>query len=99
MTDRVRSLERETVLDQLGAVSPAFVAGPGRPIGALDRAVLEAWARWAQRFGIVERRPDVGAMFVPRYANAGDPRSSSGGRRARTSSRAAAPAFVKPMWM
>jgi NitT/TauT family transport system substrate-binding protein/putative hydroxymethylpyrimidine transport system substrate-binding protein len=43
---------------QLDAVLPLF-----RPAVTLDRAVLEAWARFDQAIGIVKRRPDVGAAF------------------------------------
>jgi ABC-type nitrate/sulfonate/bicarbonate transport system substrate-binding protein len=72
LTDRVRSLERTEVLEQLQAVGPAFTAGRARP-GALDEDRLRAWARWSARFGITERPTDVGAAFVTRYANdAGD---------------------------
>jgi ABC-type nitrate/sulfonate/bicarbonate transport system substrate-binding protein len=69
LTDRVRSLDREPLLAQLQAVSPAFGAR-GRPPGSLDPARLQAWARWSARFGITERPVDVGAAFVTRYANA-----------------------------
>jgi NitT/TauT family transport system substrate-binding protein/putative hydroxymethylpyrimidine transport system substrate-binding protein len=44
---------------QLKAVSPAF-----RPPLRLDRPVLERWADWDKRFGILKRRPDVGRTFV-----------------------------------
>jgi hypothetical protein len=29
----------------------------------LDRAVLDRWARFDERFGILQRRPDVGRLF------------------------------------
>ena len=46
------------VRDQLRAVAPAF-----RPALVLDRERLEAWGRWDARFGILKRRPDIGAAF------------------------------------
>ena len=60
-------LEREAILAQLRAVQGAFKAGAGR-YGELDRARLDAWARWAQRFGVVRRRPDIDRSFRPRFA-------------------------------
>lgn len=44
---------------QLRALRPAIV-----PPMRLDRAVLERWADWDARFGIVRRRPDVGRAFA-----------------------------------
>lgn len=46
------------VAAQLAAVAPAL-----RPPLVLRPAVLEAWARFDARFGILERMPDVGALF------------------------------------
>jgi putative hydroxymethylpyrimidine transport system substrate-binding protein len=63
MQQRVRGLDRERTLAELAAVSPAWTSGVER-FGQLDRPRLEAWARWAQRFGLVERRPDVGLAFT-----------------------------------
>ena len=45
---------------QLEAIAPAL-----RPPLRLDRRELEAWARFDARFGILERRPDVGRVFRP----------------------------------
>lgn len=42
---------------QVAAVSPVLGT-------ALRRPVLEAWARWDARFGILPRRPDVGRLFM-----------------------------------
>ncbi len=44
---------------QLRALRPAIV-----PPMRLDRTVLERWAAWDARFGIVRRRPDVDRAFV-----------------------------------
>jgi putative hydroxymethylpyrimidine transport system substrate-binding protein len=46
------------VAAQLAAVAPAL-----RPALVLRPAVLEAWARFDARFGILERAPDVGTLF------------------------------------
>ena len=65
---RNRGLERGAVLEELQAVQGSFRAG-GR-FGELDPDRLRAWARWAKRFGLVEREPDVDDAFRPRIANA-----------------------------
>ena len=59
-------LDRASVQRELDAVSPAFTAG-ARTFGELDPARLRAWARWEQRFGIVQRVPDVARAFDGRY--------------------------------
>jgi NitT/TauT family transport system substrate-binding protein/putative hydroxymethylpyrimidine transport system substrate-binding protein len=51
--------DRDLVRAQLKAVSPVL-----RPPVRLDRAVLERWADWDKRFGILDRRPDVGKAFA-----------------------------------
>jgi ABC-type nitrate/sulfonate/bicarbonate transport system substrate-binding protein len=68
MLRRVDGLERQPLLEGLRAVQPAFTSGVPR-YGMLDPARLEAWSRWAQRFGIVEERPDVEQAFAPAVAN------------------------------
>jgi putative hydroxymethylpyrimidine transport system substrate-binding protein len=55
---RVSGAEPELVRAQLDAVAPAM-----RPPLRLDRAVLERWADFDARFGILERRPDVDRAF------------------------------------
>ena len=67
MLRRVDGLDRATTLAQLQAVQQAFKAGVRR-YGTLDRRRLEAWARWAERFGIVDERPRVDDLFVTRVA-------------------------------
>jgi NitT/TauT family transport system substrate-binding protein/putative hydroxymethylpyrimidine transport system substrate-binding protein len=44
---------------QLRAVAPTWATGL-----RLNRAVLERWAAWDAKVGIVKRRPDVGRAFV-----------------------------------
>lgn len=53
------SADPALVRAQLDAVEPTF-----RPDLRLDRAVLERWATWAAKVGIVKRPPDVDAAFV-----------------------------------
>ena len=55
---RVSGADVELVRAQLDAVAPAL-----KPALRLDRAVLERWADFDARFGILERRPDVGRLF------------------------------------
>lgn len=59
---RNRGLDRALVLDELRALGSAFTSG-ARRYGELDRGRLRAWARWAARFGLVRRRPDVERAF------------------------------------
>jgi NitT/TauT family transport system substrate-binding protein/putative hydroxymethylpyrimidine transport system substrate-binding protein len=61
---RAPGLDPTLTAAQLAAVIPAFTGSRGA-VGELGRAVLEAWARWEVRFGIVRRAPDVAAMFDP----------------------------------
>ena len=51
--------DRDLVRAQLTAVTPVL-----RPPVRLDRAVLERWADWDRRFGILERRPDIDKTFA-----------------------------------
>ncbi len=60
----VPGLDPTLVGAELQALLPAFRV-PGEPVGGLDMGRLRAWADWEVRFGIVRRRPDVGAMFSP----------------------------------
>jgi ABC-type nitrate/sulfonate/bicarbonate transport system substrate-binding protein len=62
-------LDRPQLQAQLDAVAPAFVGNAPR-FGALQPRVLNAWAQWEARFGIV-RRPPVAAQtfdasFLPK---------------------------------
>ena len=54
---------------QLDVLNSAFVGAAGR-FGVLDPAALHRWAAWEARFGIVDKPPDVDAMFAPRFADA-----------------------------
>jgi putative hydroxymethylpyrimidine transport system substrate-binding protein len=55
----VSGADLELVRAQLDAVAPAL-----RPVLRLDRQVLERWAVFDERFGILERRPDVARLFA-----------------------------------
>jgi ABC-type nitrate/sulfonate/bicarbonate transport system substrate-binding protein len=68
LVERQRGLERETVLDELQAVTPALRSGVAQ-YGMLDADRLEQWSRWAVRFGIVRRPPDVQRTFDTSFAN------------------------------
>jgi ABC-type nitrate/sulfonate/bicarbonate transport system substrate-binding protein len=61
----VPGLDRRLVNADLAALRPAFAGPHGHP-GELDQAVLDDWARWEVRFGIVRRRPDVDQAFDSR---------------------------------
>jgi ABC-type nitrate/sulfonate/bicarbonate transport system substrate-binding protein len=62
MTAAVPGLDRAALDAQLDAVAPAFSPGV-RAYGALQPAVLRAWARWDVRFGILHKPPDVARAF------------------------------------
>lgn len=59
---QVPGLSSSLVSADLRVLRPAL-AGPGGSPGVLDRPVLERWARWESRFGIVQRPPNVAQMF------------------------------------
>lgn len=50
--------DEDLIRAQLDAVSPIFTEGL-----RLDRQVLERWADFDERIGLVDERPDVGAAF------------------------------------
>jgi len=56
---RVGGADEDLVRAQLEAVAPAL-----SPPLRLDRQVLERWAEFDRRFGILERRPDVARAFA-----------------------------------
>lgn len=56
---RAGGADEELVRAQLKAVSPIL-----RPPLKLNRAVLERWADFDKRFGILKRRPDVSRAFA-----------------------------------
>jgi putative hydroxymethylpyrimidine transport system substrate-binding protein len=62
LVDANPDLDRAAAAAQLDAVSPAFTAGAD-VYGQLRGDVLEQWADWDLRFGIVKQPIDVGAAF------------------------------------
>lgn len=66
----VPGLDPGLVKADLAALRSAF-AGPGGLPGRLDPTVLDRWAAWEARFGIVKRPPDVGRAFDLRIADSG----------------------------
>jgi ABC-type nitrate/sulfonate/bicarbonate transport system substrate-binding protein len=63
-------IQRAAASHELAALTPALRDEQGR-FGVLDRATLGEWAAWEQRFGIVERRPDVPRLFDAELSRAG----------------------------
>src|SRR5215212_5889052 len=55
-------LDRAALQEQLDAVAPAFTAG-APAFGALRPSVLREWARWDERFGILDEPLDVARAF------------------------------------
>jgi putative hydroxymethylpyrimidine transport system substrate-binding protein len=71
MTRRVQGLDREQLLRELAAVSPAFTAGVPA-YGMLDTGRLRQWSEWVAEFGIVAEPPNVATTFAPRFAEPED---------------------------
>ncbi|MGH2835542.1 MAG: ABC transporter substrate-binding protein [Solirubrobacteraceae bacterium] len=63
LESQVSGLSGQAVSQQLQAELPALLPRGGGAYGALEPAVLRAWAKWEVKFGIVKRRPDVSAIF------------------------------------
>ena len=62
LLESVPGLDRADQRAQLRALLPALEAG-----AEFDSEVLEQWARWDVEHGILERQPDVDALFDDRY--------------------------------
>jgi putative hydroxymethylpyrimidine transport system substrate-binding protein len=62
LVDANPDLDRAAAAAQLDAVSPAFTAGAD-VYGQLRADVLEQWADWDLKFGIVKKPIDVGSAF------------------------------------
>jgi putative hydroxymethylpyrimidine transport system substrate-binding protein len=63
LESQVTGLAPKAVSQQLAAELPAFLPKDGGDYGALEPSVLNAWAKWEVKFGIVKKEPDVKAMF------------------------------------
>ncbi len=66
LESRVPGLDPRLVSAELSGEEPALI-GSGGGFGELNLPVLETWARWETRFGIVPRPPDVRAAFDPEF--------------------------------
>jgi putative hydroxymethylpyrimidine transport system substrate-binding protein len=63
LESQVSGLSATAVSQQLRAELPAFLPIGGGGYGALKPSILNAWAKWETKFGIVKHRPDLSAMF------------------------------------
>ncbi|HEX3803299.1 MAG TPA: ABC transporter substrate-binding protein [Solirubrobacteraceae bacterium] len=63
LESQVTGLSDKAVSQQLAAELPAFLPKGGGAYGALEPSVLNAWAKWEVKFGIVKKKPDVATMF------------------------------------
>ena len=63
LESQVTGLSASAVSEQLHAELPAFLPSGGGGYGALEPSILNAWATWEAKFGIVKHRPDVATMF------------------------------------
>ncbi len=70
LESRVPGLDHGLDSAELAVLDPAF-RGTGGRFGVIDVPLLRRWARWEVRFGIVDRLPDVSAMFDTRFAPRG----------------------------
>jgi putative hydroxymethylpyrimidine transport system substrate-binding protein len=60
---QVSGLSASAVSQQLRAELPAFLPVGGGGYGALKPSILNAWANWETKFGIVKHKPNVATMF------------------------------------
>ena len=67
LESHVQGLDPTLVRAELAGEVPAF-SGPEHRFGELDRPLLQRWAIWEHRFGIVTRTPDVATTFDTRFA-------------------------------
>jgi len=63
LESQVSGLSDTAVSEQLKAELPAFLPEGGGSYGALKPSILNAWAQWETKFGIVKHKPDVATMF------------------------------------
>jgi putative hydroxymethylpyrimidine transport system substrate-binding protein len=67
LESQVTGLVPAQVSQQLEGEIPAFTPQGGGEPGALEPALLNRWAAWELKFGIVKRLPDVATMFSQAY--------------------------------
>jgi putative hydroxymethylpyrimidine transport system substrate-binding protein len=70
LESQVPGLNPALVKADLAALRPAFTGPEGGP-GELDPSILERWARWEARFGIVRRPVNVSQAFDFSVAGSG----------------------------
>jgi putative hydroxymethylpyrimidine transport system substrate-binding protein len=63
LESQVTGVSASAVSQQLQAELPAFLPFGGGGYGALEPSILNAWAKWEAKFGIVKHKPDVATMF------------------------------------
>jgi putative hydroxymethylpyrimidine transport system substrate-binding protein len=63
LTSQVTGLSAKAVNQQLQVELPAFLPKGGGGYGTLQPTVLNAWAKWEKKFGIVKQTPDVAKLF------------------------------------
>ncbi len=63
LESEVSGLSKQAVNEQLAAELPSFLPKGGGAYGSLQPSVLNAWARWEVKFGIVKKTPNVAKMF------------------------------------
>ena len=67
LESEVQGLDPKLVAAELPGELKAFT-GPEGHFGVLDTSLLQRWARWEQKFGIVKAVPDVSQMFDTAFA-------------------------------
>ena len=70
LESEVPGLDHALDTAELAGLGAAF-RGPEGQFGVLDAALLQRWAAWEARFGIVKSPPDVAAAFDTRFAPTG----------------------------
>jgi NitT/TauT family transport system substrate-binding protein/putative hydroxymethylpyrimidine transport system substrate-binding protein len=73
LESKVPGLSPALVSADLALLRPAFALPRHRAPGVLDYSVLQRWARWEARFGIVKHPPNVGQAFNFTLAGSGLP--------------------------
>ncbi len=66
LLEEVPGLDMKLMDKQLDALLPVF-KGSARAVGFLEPKVLEAWADWDVRFGILKKKPPLAKTFTNDY--------------------------------
>ena len=67
LESQVQGLNHSLDTAELAGLAGAF-RGPDGHFGALDTSLLQRWALWEARFGIVKSPPNIAKMFVTAFA-------------------------------